>query len=194
MYYPMLVLDSREQWLTGEQDKGVCSNCTEIQQLTEGLGTPLFSTSLLYFILKAGKAREENWKNKLLTDIKQQKFLRLSLFARSAYLHVEEMSEKAPQQVLSHCLPLKQPWPRYNMTPQSRATCHPRRCRGFLCKYFSIAWLILWTGTNSSYARGWNTSLTNSVPDLLQQTFCLHTKLPPLLVNPFSSLELSGPV
>lgn len=103
--------------------------------------------------------------------------------------------EKAAQQVLSHCLPCKQPWPRYNETPESRAACHPRwQCRGFSCKYFSIAWLILWTGTNSSYARGWNTSLSNSVLYLLQLTFCLHTKLPLLLVNPLSSSEVLGSV
>lgn len=85
-------------------------------------------------------------------------------------------SEKAPQQVLSRCLPCKQPWPRYNMTPESRATRHPRWwCRGFSCKYFSIAWLIPWTGTNSSYARGWNTSLSNSVLDLLFNWHSVYT-------------------
>lgn len=103
--------------------------------------------------------------------------------------------EKAAQRVLPHCLPGKQPWPRHNVTPESRAACHPRcQCRGFSCKYFSIAWLILWTGTNSSYARGWNKSLSNSVLCLLQLTFCLHTKLPLLLVNLLSSSEVFGSV
>lgn len=44
--YPMLILDSREQWLTREQE--ACTNTTEIQQLTEGLGALLLSTGLLF--------------------------------------------------------------------------------------------------------------------------------------------------
>lgn len=149
------------------------------------------------FVTGSWKAREQNWKNTFYTDTQDQECLRLSqMLTRSALLTCgRNRSEKAARQLLSHCLPCRQPWPRHNMTPESRATRHLRRwCRGFSCKYFSIACLILWTGTNSSYARGWNTSLSNSVLDLLQQTFCLHTKLPLFLVNPLSSLEVFGSV
>lgn len=83
LYCPTLVLDSGEQWLTRDQDKGVCSNCTEIQQLTEGLRTPLFSTSLLYCMLKVGKQEKRTEKNKLLTDMQDQKFLRLGQHVHS---------------------------------------------------------------------------------------------------------------
>lgn len=116
------------------------------------------------------------------------------MLIRSALLMCgRNKSEKAQQQVLSPCLPCQQPWPGYNMTPESRAARHMRWwCRAFSCKYFSSAWLIPWTGTNSSYARGWNISLSNPVLDLLQLTFCLHTKRPLLLVNPFSSSEVFG--
>lgn len=136
-----------------------------------GLGALLFSTGLLYLSMGAGK--QENRTGKI--PCKQtHRIRRLSQLLTCSVLLMcgRKESEKAPQQVLPPCLPCKQPWPRYNMTPESRATHHPRwQCRGFSCKYFSIAWLILWTGTNSSYARGWNTSLSNPFLDLLQLTF-----------------------
>lgn len=64
--YPMLILDSREQWLTRELE--ACRNYTEIQQLNWRTGSTAIQHWAAAVVTGSWTAREWNWKNTLWTD------------------------------------------------------------------------------------------------------------------------------